>query len=349
MPDKGLSFGIGCIYFYIESGNILEWEPSVRSTLEAIPSITNLAVSRSEPITVKENNKYPAAAVISFDVTIPSRIREQILILWRYPNIGERFKVIIIYELFHPVIFVVQEEGDKLDGGSSSVILVREFLKRELEARPGAAKLRSLGPSPFHVDASLEPAEQSEDFTLNRVRRRGYDRYGFRYSEESFPSSHEAAARLFSVLAYELAVYYDLIETRNNRAAAIREIARETQELIQRQEKGGIFNRVAYFFTSGSMMQRISLKSLRAEYDLQRGTSEAQGAIDNLYSSDQFPCFRDYLEQEAQSPHADVISNTKDIVSLLSQGRSQQVQVASLFLSALAGGLAGALVSIFVH
>lgn len=356
MTSDGLAFGIGSIFFQIASTDISEWPPSVAETLEAVPSVGNLEMRFPSNLIVKvivgqpsDSHTYPAIGAMKFNITIPARLHGDLTRGRIRTNPGELFDVTTIYESYHPVTFVISQRSDGLTSGSQGIVLVREFLKRELHNRPGSARMVTLGPSPLHVDASIEPADQADTFTLSSIARRGYDSFVFNYSKTSFTSPYDAAEHLFPLLAEELSLFYDLVERRNRRVKTSYEISNEAQRLIGQYQDTGMRTRLTRFFSSGPRMRHLTLKAINAEYNIQRDASLARDDIDRLYAKSAFPCFRKYLEKEIEPTNAVDLSNAKDIVSILSQSRSQQVEVASLFLSALAGGLAGALISVLVH
>jgi hypothetical protein len=71
--------------------------------------------------------------------------------------------------------------------------------------------------------------------------------------------------------------------------------------------------------------------------------------MDELYSRGVTPHFRDFLESEVASRHESEILAARETISILDQVRQKQIEVSSLFFSAIAGGLAGALVSLLAH
>jgi len=71
--------------------------------------------------------------------------------------------------------------------------------------------------------------------------------------------------------------------------------------------------------------------------------------MNELYSEGAVPYFKDFLESEVSADRTNILLAAKEIVSVLDQARQRQIEITSLFFSAIAGGLAGALVSLLVH
>ena len=61
------------------------------------------------------------------------------------------------------------------------------------------------------------------------------------------------------------------------------------------------------------------------------------------------PFFKIYVENEMSDQSSGVVAGAREVTALLDAARARQVEVTSLFLSALAGGLAGALVTVLIH
>jgi hypothetical protein len=351
MTDPARPFGIGCMYLDTkDTSNLSDWKKLVTSTLGAIPSISELEISARSDTFRNQEYIFPYFGRIDFQVTIPARLQEELDPLRRkFDAQGEKFSVSIRYHYSAPVTFIISNDASEPDDGSEGVVLVREFLERELKARPGPARLQTLGPSPFHVDASIVPADQTEPFVLQRTRMMGYDRFAFTYSQDSFSSMAEAFDELFDTLIEELSLYYALVRRRDKRLEFAVNIANETEALIEMYQANALGIRLKRFFSSGSMMRRLTLRAITADYESQRDGRQDRNDLDELYSRNSFPCFKDYLDDKASDTYDADLSNARDITALLDQTRNQQVQVTSLFLSALAGGLAGALISVLVH
>ena len=96
-------------------------------------------------------------------------------------------------------------------------------------------------------------------------------------------------------------------------------------------------------------MRKLALKVILEEYNTKEGAAEARKEVDEHYSSNKFPCFKTYIEEEMSENYLADYSVAREVVTLLDQARGRQIEVTWLFISALAGGLAGALVSVLMH
>jgi len=100
--------------------------------------------------------------------------------------------------------------------------------------------------------------------------------------------------------------------------------------------------------TSSMKIRQVALMAVSAEYQAQTDEQYARHQLDELYSKGTAPNFKDFIEGEVVAGTAQ-ISAAKEIVSLLDQARERQIELTSVFLSAVAGGLAGTLVSLLIH
>jgi len=82
---------------------------------------------------------------------------------------------------------------------------------------------------------------------------------------------------------------------------------------------------------------------------MQVGTAAALQAKDELYAADVAPYFRSDIETVMSEDFTAFLAGAREVATLLGEARARQVEVSSLFLSALAGGIAGALISLLVH
>jgi hypothetical protein len=154
---------------------------------------------------------------------------------------------------------------------------------------------------------------------------------------------------LFDSVSDELSLYYSLVSSRQDRGREGDEISILTQNLINIYQAKGFKARMRRIFTSSMKIRQVALRIVNAEYRAQAEDELSRHQLDELYSMGAVPYFKDFIERETASDNASRILAAKEIVSLLDQARERQIEVTSLFLSAVAGGLAGALVSLLIH
>jgi len=96
-------------------------------------------------------------------------------------------------------------------------------------------------------------------------------------------------------------------------------------------------------------IRQVALSIVNAEYRAQTDEQNSRHQLDELYATGTVSYFKDFIESELTSVNTSQILAAKEIVSLLDQARERQIGVTSLFLSAVAGGLTGAVVTLLIH
>jgi hypothetical protein len=301
-----------------------------------------------------DGNVYPIDGYVEFKVEIPLPLQRQILarISSARPESYsiEAYRVFMFYEYHGPVTFVVVDDPSAtISDSSDSVVIVREYLKKELSAGSSRVRFDIVAPAPFHGDFAVELNEQTEAILLERTASRGYDDFIFSCSSSTFASVADAAGYLFSEIKDELMFFYYLRARRNDRFHAAEEVSTLTSNLVEIYENRGMRAWVRRLFTSSSKTRYLALRALSAEYSAQVAAAADSRKKDEIYSSDVNEFFSGEIEDVMSEDFSSFTSGARDVASLLSEVRARQVEVTSLFLSAVAGGVAGALISLLVH
>ncbi len=350
--DECLYFGIGCLYFTARPGQDLSWEEAVKESLNSLARVSDVEVDLGVLLDAEAQAPagwYPTRGMLRFHLYIPLEEQKELHELLRHvPLNAEYFVVMVHFRYFEPVAFILPQGAPSNDGTSAAVV-VREYLHREFSRQELPAVLHVIGPTPFHADLCVRPAAIDKDFELVRTPGRGYDEFAFLYSRDSFSSVALAAVTLFDNINDELSLFYSMLTRRADRLRERHELLALVQNLIQIYQAKGFTARTRRVFTSSTRIRRVALKAVNAEYQSQDDEQTLHEQMDELYSARAAFYFKDYLESEVASHHTAELLAAKEMVSLLDQARQRQIEVTSLFLSAIAGGLAGTLVSLLIH
>lgn len=357
-PDAGdsLIFGIGCLYFGVKQGEIDHWEERVTETLNHLPRVSAINVNAEieEGWTSIDGNVFPIDGYVEFKIEIPLPLQRQLLARINAERPGpysiEAYRVFMFYEYYGPVAFVVLDDPSAtIWDSSASIIIVREYLKKELATGPGRVRFDIVAPAPFHGDFAIELHEQAELIQLVRTRSRSYDDFVFRCASSAFTSATDAAEHLFGEIKDELMFFYYLRARHTSALHVAVEVSGLTGDLIAIYENRGIWAWIRRLFTSSSRMRYLALRALTAEYDAQVRVAADAKKKDEIYSSDVIPYFTHEIEGVMSDDFSGILTGARDVAGLLSEVRARQVEVTSLFISAVAGGVAGALISLLVH
>ena len=238
---ESIPFGVGCFYFVPtepipETGQSERYRELIRRALEQIPNANNISIEGGEDFDKRLLPRWlslhspdfgtcPLFLNIEFDLYIPARIQEQVLDRLRGGFVeSEHFHVKLFYH-FMPVVMITATEPGGWEEGSAYIVLVREYLKRELD--PSVVGLSCLGPSPFHSDFFLELVQQ-QDRPLVVRRERPADGYSQHRCSCEKPKHDENWRQVLREVLYELSpeltAFYEACRHRELRMKAWEEI-----------------------------------------------------------------------------------------------------------------------------
>ena len=350
--QKPVPFGIGCVIFELNDRGNPPWQEAVASTLSAIPGIYDVKFELGIVLPQEAqagSGYYPTRGMLMFRLHVPADQKRDFFLPDPFQTDVEDFTIFTYFRYYEPVTFVIPQGSTSVRDAVSGVMLLTQYLQRQFAERDYPVDLRVVGPSPFHVDSCVKPGRTNQDFELSRGPSHGYDEFSFIYSKKRYKSSSEAAVHLFASISEELSLFYSLMSRQLDSGAESHQITTLTQALVDIYQDSSFKARVLRVITSSAKMRRVTLKAVLAEYEARNDERAARRQIQELYESDAVPYFKDFLENEVDSNYTSHIAAARDVVSLLDQARQRQVATTSLFLSAIAGGLAGALISLLVH
>ena len=233
-PTQPIPFGVGCFYFVPtepvpQSGQSARYRELIRGALEAIPNVNNIDIDGGEDIGLLGAPlqdrwpsldapffaPYPLWLNIAFDLYVPARIQEQILSPVLEGSVGsEHFHVKLVYG-FMPLVMITATEPNGWEEGSAYVVLVREYLERELDQ--SVVGLSYLGPSPFHSDFFLDLVQQQGRPLVVRREQpaHGYSQHWCSYKKRSEDDTVRQVLReVLRELRPELTAFYEVCRHR---------------------------------------------------------------------------------------------------------------------------------------
>ncbi|WP_328529567.1 hypothetical protein OG984_29145 [Nocardioides sp. NBC_00368] len=366
-----MPFGVGCFHFtYANTDQGITtraWADLVKQTLLSIPSVSDVSVdcgddpdltwepdASGDDIDDFYGDFYPnpSGACIRFAVTIPRRLHSSL-----FDGLGkqsERFEVVTEYGYEAPATFIYALDvvGQR---GSSGVILVREFLRKELRQRTDELVLRTLGPSPFHVDFVLAGVDRSSQpgvpdlldefghWSLEREVRPGYDVLLYGYSISRFESIDEARDVMMRDLVGEVSLFYELRLRSNRRRRDADRLVSDAGLLVGMHQRRGFWGMLTRLFRSGHTARSLGISALRAQVTSEEDAAYARAEIEDIYSGARpLAQSEKKLRNVAFEEYGPEIRNALEVVSFLEGGRSKEWEVAVLAAATALGALAGA-------
>lgn len=378
------SFGVGCWLFEpvgVRSGNKsaeeLALNPAlylekVKLSLTSIPSISNLKTSHSLdfeffPYEEKEDSRDDGTSwvlrsstfrpqisggFIHFNIRIPIEVQDSISN--DGPEIGENFEVRMKFLKDFPVTFITCKDTQvEISRPSHAMMVVREFLKSELEMRHSLVNLRVLGPSPFWADFFVLPAPTSSQ-SLKAIEKEPIEyeieKYRGMYSDvncywqsSQFPNSVEATKRVFRELTPELSLYYSIVSEKNLRVRRSWKISELLEQLVEYYGTDKQLMKVARFFRAGKLSRSLLLEVRLIQLLANKQKLRFSGELTELYSGEKTGTLRESLENEISGSVTGEDLGTENLAILFESRRATEINLLILVIASLLGGLAGAL------
>lgn len=362
MPEntQPIPFGVGCLYFVPvgpapETGQSARYRELVLKALEAIPNANNIVVEGGEdpdPVLVplqggwpsldaSAYGAYPSGLHLEFDLYIPARFQEQILGPLGRDICSELLHVTLVHGEM-PLMLVNASGGGRPETGSSYIILVREYLRRELDA--SVVGLSFLGPSPFHSDFFLQLAqEQDRPLVVERKKAaHGYSLHVCRYaSAKQDYSMQEALRDVLGQLSPELATFYRACHFRMLRIRAWGAIEQPVRRSLLgdggRRWRDALLGRLSRSRSIGLVTERL----IGFEMDGLFGREALKELLDHTYSVPG----RAYLRDEVESAVKDVgeypVDEMHRLIGFREERRARRVELIVVLIAAVVGGIAG--------
>jgi len=384
-----MSFGIGCYSFEAPSADHLlmqnsegtysvhDWADDVERALKSIPSLDKIRVEGFRSVrgdhaptwrnTVEQVVKelphdsrhrggdllpHPVNGRISFVATIPKHTQAQVF-PYVAPMDGTVFEIDIRYAYGMPVAFVRCVTSNP--GPSMAVALVREFLTSEFEQRTdsmGGIRFTCMGPSPMWADffvkrstvaaaspISVEiedpPGYQSVEFTVGGVPEAATD--------------DKAYALVKSALVEQASLYYDLVSRRNLLSLHRSYIEHTLQDLVEENRSTGFKAWLRRLFGGGRTANNLLLEILAVESEATRSLGGAAQEWDGIRSKGLVNPFEKLMKKELLFDVRDYTGNSQSVVTLLNERHSRDVQLVSLVITSLFGGIVGAAITALVQ
>ncbi|MEF3351802.1 hypothetical protein PV403_01305 [Paenibacillus sp. GYB006] len=355
--DSKIAFGVGCFHFGLKTGTnttMGKYFNELQKMLESISSISEIDIEfyeedydLTEDIFISPNNRgisnggalepYIEDLKISFDIFIPKRIQED---LGETQSLfkTERFRVLINYTYYFPVAII--QLLDPLDNDvfpSSAVILVREFLRKELSKTKSFIDFQVLGPSPFHADFFIEKDDQIErPFSISIVEAKGYDQVVISYNK--YINAAKALEEILLETLSEFGFFYELKHSDSVTHRKWSMIERNLDTLVEIKKDRKQFKN---FFKTNKIINELFINISYFEKDQIIYKSYIQKSKRNITH------FILYIDREIDER---INFPTKQVTELIKLYENQKLNVyvmSATVIAAVSGGLLGALITTF--
>ncbi|WP_329120234.1 hypothetical protein [Streptomyces sp. NBC_01465] len=357
-----LGFGIGSIFPQLkEPGNYESWADEVERTLNLIPSIRKLEVKGGRSsfrwFDVEDadgrndliHHPIPVHGNVAFTINIPARAQDRLNPWWKasVDSEVEEFVVFLELDTAYPYALVVFY-SDNMIKPSSAVVIVREFLKEELEklGDRSTLELTTLGPSPFHAEFYIKEGDQGDFVTpgLNALVRhgRGYSECEFFFDKKVFESAAHVLDEVRKKIGPEFANFYGLTAERTVKQVSVDVLTLQVEEGVAAYRRKGAINWVRRVITSRANLRNISLELLKIQMGVTNSQRSNGKVIDNLRAERGLLLFEGKLVGMAELDYTDQLDNLGSMLKVLESQHTQTVQRITSFAVSLLGVVVGA-------
>jgi len=265
---------------------------------------------------------------------------------------GTRFEVDIRYGRGMPVAFVRAPHETVVP--SHAVAIVREFLRQEFEQRLSGNAIRfvCMGPSPMWNDCfvTLEPPTASARVDVEVRDTRGYQKITFKAREDEQVGSLDDAYDLVKELTRDdLNLYYEIVSRRNILRLQRDLIESQLQDLVERNRRTGVRGLFGRLFGGGRAANDLMLEILAAATEGQRLFAGVRRDWESIRNRSEIDAFKKAFAREFEADDQTYEANAREVVALLNERYSRDVQVISLIVASLVGGVAGAAITVLTQ
>lgn len=364
-PDR-IEFGMGCFAFEKGEEVILSrdekaaWATAVESALAAIPSVSEVYIETgadyhgSWSFGPKERpgqprfqmfRPMPIGAKVRFTIGIPKRFHAGLL---RGETLAcEKYSVDTYYEYHGPCTFVTCLEGEA--DGTAGVVLVREFLQRELPRHQSDVTLSTLGPSPFHARVAVERRSAESDLAgVERLPSRGYADYRIWMPYAGEEDLREVARDIQLGLADELSIFYGLVRYVNYGLDLDFYLNSKAESLMEDSLRKGLKGWLRRVFFLGSRTRELGLEEISHRLVMQSTVLEASEVVQAVADRAEDSLLLSALEAQVKALSNLPLNQVSEIVEAIEGSRAHDMEVAVISASTLLGGFAGGVVAALV-
>lgn len=349
-----------------------QWALDVESALASIPNVDNIEVkgfrafrlqrgtnwrNQIEAQLSKDPNPkfhrgglfepHPITGRIAFTLNIPEHIQRSVAPFGRSMK-GTNFSVEIRYSYDMPVAFVT---GPPSKRPTDAVPIVREFLAKEFQERLGTNSpitFSCMGPSPMWNDCFLTavPAPLGQPLTYKVSPSPGYKRVDFEFNvgpgDLEVPSMAEAWELLKDVLEDQVSAFYGLVSEKNLMMLRRSYVESQLEELVLAYKSHGLRDWISRLRRSGTTATELSLDVIAGRGRQNVINQQARENLRSIREAALFVAFEHEFERLFEDGASDDSIEVEQIITLLADRHSRDVQLVSLVISSVLGGLVGA-------
>lgn len=362
-----LAFGVACFHFGFTPnipyfGTLGDYADKVRSALNRVQNINNVRVELAEgedhkfAITeevdggIEKGQPFPLCHffLVEFELYIPFRIQKEVFPSGEEQATGtENFKIYIRHAYDSPICFVVPVGMAETSIPSSSIPVVREFLKREMN-RDSEIKFGALGPSPMHANFYLKWQKENggELLEVAFFRSTGYARVVISADPSAYPSLEEAFDDVRFKMSDEVDAFYAITQIDVRARFSWRKLEDDLNDLTSNVSGIELRERIRRAWGRSEKLAKLHGDLARFEASMIIGKHKIDAEVGRLYRGLTVQFIKPIIDDELADRTAFPTSQVGRLVEFLEQRRSKAVELIIVLVSAVIGGIAGSVLAL---
>lgn len=373
VPSEGkvISFAIGCMCFslrknFAESkGEITskEYIEILQRELEQIAAINDIEITSSETWTLKAESLVGEEAIkllndirVQFRINIPERMQDSL-----YKEIygdeqnnlikSEEFLVKIEDTYYFPILFVRIKGDNQYREASRALVLVREYLIKELKDRNSKIDVKILGPTPFHADFFLGPDESKNfdgiyGFRSDVLKARGYDSIYAFYNKDDYKDIEGAYNDLSLDISQEAEIFYMIRSNDHDRINEWQILNNQMDDVINKE--GKFFKKQLSKLFYAKRIEKVYSSIYSFGVSSALSSAVESSGFKSVYDADKPHHIKYVVEKEISTSMQYPVSELMKMIEFLENRRSKNIEVIYLAISTLIGAGIGALITYLV-
>jgi hypothetical protein len=367
------SFGVGCFHFSIKKNNtntitVKEYISEVVRSLEKLSTISDIEYFYDESLKDEELDLSESTSMqdgqhcfpcipflnLSFNIYIPKRIQASVINeeVEYIDTETENFKVNFINAWHGPLTFIECSQASVETSASTAIQIVREYLIKEYDLLDTFLFLDFIGPSPFHADFFLNcemksQGEHGDKFTLEHVKKPGYDQLNFNYNQHAFDTEDNALESLYRALRDEISFFYSLHCMRSSDIDDWGDIQESMHALLEFENDD-----IKKSFKDKLFLKPKLFKKVFKDIGLFKGKaiylkSLIEQQYFSIYKSEKHTVYLESYNQRIVSEWQKYpVQETAELLLYFDQKNSKSLELSIIFTAAVLGGAIGAAITV---
>jgi len=361
------SFGVGCFHFGIKKNppynySIERYIKELKKLLKTISSIKNIKIThfgqtnkkkiekiqKNFPEIDKGDGYFPHidSLSIEFEVHIPQRIQEEIS--GRNFEKTENFAISINYNFDFPTTIIEATSPLPNENFSSSVVIVREFLRNEIKKiGSNFIKFECLGPSPIHANFFIKPKKlkKNQKIKIEITKKLSYNKIVIFYNQAEI-SFKEAKKIVYFKINIQADFFYYLASVRArliHKWVTISSLVDNYTTKINKKTFSGFWSQL---FFPNKEINNITMLLAEFEMDEIHTKDLIRERKDHIFFDEQENILQDSCEEEIKNYYCYPTKQIKELLSLFYNQSSRIFDNFIVITAAIIGGAIGALITL---